>query len=475
MRRGYRSRRNSGLGWSMLLLIVIITIVSGAGYIYMSEEFERVPPNIETPKFSYWNTKHPLSIAISDNFRLKHYKVLLTDGTNSVVILDENPNDFVKDKKIEINYPKHSNLNPKAKELELIITVTDASRWNYMIGNSSEKSVRFKIDNRRPTINIISNSYSIRRGGSALVIFQAFDDDELSDISIVVGDNRFKAQPYIKDGYFVSLIAWSFLDDDFQANIVVKDRAGNSRSTSIPLYIRTENKRVKYKTSWIKASDRFIDGKITDLAEEDEKYMKEDKLERLKAINETMRIENEKLIKKYTRYISNKTLFHWDIKRFYPLKHGKKVANFGDDRHYYYTDKSHEVSQSYHLGYDMASTKMAPILASNRGKVVFAEYNGIYGNMPIIDHGLGLYTLYGHCSTLEVKEGDIVKVGQKIAQTGKSGLALGDHLHFGILVQGVEVRPIEWLDRRWIRDNIQKIFEEANKIISPKDVKKVKK
>jgi len=116
----------------------------------------------------------------------------------------------------------------------------------------------------------------------------------------------------------------------------------------------------------------------------------------------------------------------------------------------------------------MASTQMADLVTSNDGKVVFAEYNGIYGNMPIIDHGLGLYTLYGHCATLNVKEGDYLKAGDKIAQTGKTGLALGDHLHFGILVQGIEVRPIEWLDSKWIRDNIDKIFKDADAIITPK-------
>ena len=472
MRRGYRSRRKSNVGWLMLLLVIIFTIISGGGYIYFSEEFERVAPKIDMPKFIFWNTKKPLTVKISDNYGLKSYRILLSDGVNSVLIASKNNMNLIKNKEIKISYPENSKLDKNAKVLEVIVNVQDASRWNYFLGNTSQEIITLRIDNKRPTINILSNSYSIRKGGSALVIFQALDDDKLSNVYIEVGHHKFKAQPYKKEGYFVSLIAWSFREDNFKAHIVVKDRAGNSRSAEIPLYIRNQNKRVNYRTSWIRATDKFINGKITDLAEQDDKYMKEDKLERLKAINENMRIENEILIKKYTSKISNDILYDWKIKRFYPLKHGKKVANFGDDRHYYYTDKEKEISQSYHLGYDMASTQMATITTSNDGKVVFAEYNGIYGNMPIIDHGLGLYTLYGHCATLEVKEGDIVKVGQKIAQTGKTGLALGDHLHFGILVQGVEVRPIEWLDKKWIRDNIEKIFADANKIINPKDSEK---
>jgi len=305
-----------------------------------------------------------------------------------------------------------------------------------------------------------------------LIIFQASDDDELSELYIDVANKRFKVQPYKKDGYFVSLIAWSFRDDSFQAKVVAQDRAGNKRAVDVPFYIKKKN----YRTSTIKASDKFINGKITDLAEQDSKYMKSDKLKRLKAVNETMRIDNERLIHKYTSNLSNEILDSWKIKKFYPLRNGKKVASFGDHRYYYYKKKSNIISESYHLGYDMASTKMASVVSSNSGKIVFSDYNGIYGNMPIIDHGLGLYTLYGHCSTVNVKEGDEIKAGEVIAKTGMTGLALGDHLHFGIIVQGIEVRPVEWLDSKWIRDNINKIFNDADKIIGglPKESNSIK-
>jgi murein DD-endopeptidase MepM/ murein hydrolase activator NlpD len=123
------------------------------------------------------------------------------------------------------------------------------------------------------------------------------------------------------------------------------------------------------------------------------------------------------------------------------------------------------VRLSYHVGYDLASTKMASIRASNPGTVVYADENGIYGNMPMIDHGLGLYTLYGHCSQILVKEGDHVNAGEVIAKTGTTGLALGDHLHFGMLVQGIEVRPVEWFDGKWIKKFIDNVFREADKII----------
>jgi murein DD-endopeptidase MepM/ murein hydrolase activator NlpD len=108
---------------------------------------------------------------------------------------------------------------------------------------------------------------------------------------------------------------------------------------------------------------------------------------------------------------------------------------------------------------------MAPIKTQNGGKVVFADYNGLYGNMPILSHGLGLYTLYGHCSSIEVSPGEEVPPNSIIAKTGKSGYAMGDHLHFGVLVQGIEVRPQEWMDKQWIKLNIDDIIKSAKKVI----------
>ena len=345
--------------------------------------------------------------------------------------------------------------------MKLKVSVNDSSLWNFFQGNKVEKLIDLKVDFKRPNVNVVSNSYSITQGGSALVVFQA-EDENLDQIYIEAAGKKFKVQPYKKEGYYAALLAWPFTDATFEAKVVATDLAHNKRVTHIPLYLKNH----KYKVSWIKARDKFIDGKITDLASSDPEYASiTDRLEKLKAINETMRLKNEALIHKYAQNVSENRIDSWKIKKFHPLKNGAKVASYGAHRHYYYGTKGNEVSQSYHVGYDLASTKMAPIISSNAGKVVFAAENGIYGNMPMIDHGLGLYTLYGHCSQIFVKEGDSVKAGEEIAKTGTSGLALGDHLHFGILVQGIEVRPIEWFDGSWIKTNIDNVFKVADKII----------
>jgi hypothetical protein len=465
-RKSYSSNRKS----SKSTWVIILGLALGAGaYMFTSPDFEREAPVIESEENIYWNRRDPLEVIVSDNLALKSYDVKMSDGQNTITVANEiilEPNQ--KSRVIKVEYPKKPvkgvRLNPKSSSFKLIVTATDRSNWGFFQGNKIKKEISVEIDYKRPDVNILSNSYSIMQGGSALVVFHV-KDEALKEFYLESEGKKFAVVPYKKSGYYASLVAWPFIQENFSARIIAKDMADNKRVVNVPFYTKTRN----YKVSWIRATDRFIDGKISDLANSDPQYaLITDRVAKLKAINEDMRIANENLIHSLAQKISDKMIDSWSIKPFYPLKNAKKVASYGDERHYYYGDKSNEVSQSYHVGLDMASTKMAKILTSNDGKVVYSNYNGIYGNMPMIDHGLGLFTIYGHCSNILVQEGEEVVANAPIAQTGMSGLALGDHLHFGILVQGIEVRPEEWMDKKWIRDNIDKIFKEADKIIDSK-------
>jgi len=455
------SRHNKKSGSKLVGGFLLVVLLAGAGYIYTAPEFEREAPSVQSSDNIYWNRTDPLKLQLSDNVGLNHFELILSDGVKSLIVGQGDLEKDTKEQTLLVKYPKSKILDPKATNLRLQVSVNDSSLWNFFQGNTTVKTIEIKVDYKRPNVNVLANSYSITQGGSALVVFQAYDDN-LDALYVQAGDKKFKAQPYKKEGYYAALIAWPFNKKDFNAKIIATDTAHNKRVTDIPFYLKNRN----YKVSWIKAKDKFIDGKITDLASSDPDYAGiDDKLEKLRAINETMRLKNEDLIHKLSENLDSTLLDRWKVQKFYPLKNGAKVASYGDERHYYYDTKDNEVSQSYHVGYDLASTKMAAIKTSNPGKVVYADENGIYGNMPMIDHGLGLYSLYGHCSQLLVKEGEEVKSGQAIAKTGVSGLALGDHLHFGMLVQGIEVRPVEWFDGKWIKTNIDDVFRVADKII----------
>ncbi len=94
------------------------------------------------------------------------------------------------------------------------------------------------------------------------------------------------------------------------------------------------------------------------------------------------------------------------------------------------------------------------VTAANSGRVIYADRLGIYGNCVIIDHGYSLQTLYGHMSKIDVKVGDMVQKEQHIGVSGATGMAFGDHVHFSMLVQGMQVNPKEWWDEHWIHDRI---------------------
>jgi len=94
-----------------------------------------------------------------------------------------------------------------------------------------------------------------------------------------------------------------------------------------------------------------------------------------------------------------------------------------------------------HMGLDIPAAHGTAILASGGGRVISAGYRGPYGKAIVIDHGHGTQTLYGHCSALYVRAGDLVLPRQKIAAVGSTGRSTGPHLHFEVIRNGKRVEP----------------------------------
>ena len=101
--------------------------------------------------------------------------------------------------------------------------------------------------------------------------------------------------------------------------------------------------------------------------------------------------------------------------------------------------------EKFHNGVDMAAPGGSPILAAYDGKVVASGYSPSMGNYIMIDHGDTLYTIYMHASALYVSTGDYVTRGQKIAAVGSTGRSTGNHLHFGVRLNGQYVDPMGYL------------------------------
>jgi len=453
-----KQQRKSSIA-SFILGLIFLILVGGLAYVYNSSSFERNVPTITLQKEIDWNLKDPIAIQVSDESGLKMVKASLYDGEKSIDLENKtfkNPESVVD---LNLSFPK-TGFGANKKLFELTVEAIDASKWNFFAGNHVSAKAIIKVDTKRPDVMIVSNSYKIMKGGAATVIFKAQDDAMKSLYIETSYGKKFYPTPFYKEGYYISLIAWPTRAENFSAAIVAIDRAGNLTKAHIPLFLQDH----KYKTSTIQLTDSFLDGKIADLISEIAPERSSlDKLEKFKFVNEGMRDGNENNIVKVTSVIPTQMMSSFYLKPFYPLRNGKVVASFGDHRFYEYNKQP--TSESYHLGIDLASNAHASIETSNDGVVAFAKENGIYGNNLLISHGLGLYSLYGHCSSFLVKEGDEVKAGDVVAKTGMTGLALGDHLHFGMYVQGVDVGPEEWMDTVWLKDNVFNIIDASKKMI----------
>ncbi|MBI5676332.1 MAG: M23 family metallopeptidase [Nitrospirae bacterium] len=311
-----------------------------------------------------------------------------------------------------------------------------------------EHEINSTIDTVPPALEVLKTPEVIHQGSTGFALLRAGDASSLYVSNQGKTFKAFKTAAKEDSGvkqamadYIVFFpVPLDIKDNRFFA--VAEDAAGNKIVRSLPSRFMP----VTYKTSSITIGDAFINTVIAPLLNTTEIS---DPVKAFKTVNEEMREKNRIKLDEITQTSSPEILWRGG---FLQLKNGQVMATYGDKRTYLYNGSA--ISSSVHLGYDLASLAHSPVEAANNGVVKYAGELGIYGNAVIIDHGLGVMSLYGHLSTIMVKEGQSVNKGDIIAKTGSTGLAGGDHLHFGILVQGYEVSPLFWWDEHWIKDNI---------------------
>ena len=452
------SKDQVALGIIGILLAVIVGVVA---FLFLSPTFERVAPKVLVEKEIYWNLQKPIKFKISDDSEIKSYDVIFEESQKQLKLetkVTKNENGTME---IEILPPVLEEGN-KPKDGILKIDVYDASKWNFFKGNQTVSESKIVIDKRSPIANVITNSYLLRQGGSGIIIAE-INDENIKDYYVSFNDEEvFEFFPFYKKNFYISIITWPIDMKEFKkVNIVAVDMAGNKTVTKVPFYI----KAFKEKVDQIKITDDFVNNVSRHVLENSDITIPNEIPEIFVKANKELREKNVKTIRDVVKKnLQNSGKIPFDVKTFVRMTNAATFAQYGERRHYTYNDQ--KIDEAWHLGMDWASSKRAEIIVTNPGKVIYKGYLGIYGDTAIVDHGLGLGSLYAHTSNIDVEVNDEVKTGQKIGNTGSTGAVFGDHLHFGMLVQGIEVNPNEWLDYEWVKVNLTKTINDGIKIIN---------
>ncbi len=348
----------------------------------------------------------------------------------------------------------------KQGKARIVVTAVRPVLFGYREASASA-SRDFDVKLTPPQVGVISLHHFINHAGSEMVVYHVTPADAASGVR--VGDHEFpgypaknagvaNADPTLKVAFFA--LTW---DQDLNTpiNVFARDEAGNESTASFDFRVFPK----PFRKSNIPIDDKFLSKVVPPILQNSPDFKVDNPADLLSAflrLNRDMRKQNNATIASMAQKTAPEILWKGTFKQ---LANTAVEANFADQRTYFYQNK--EIDRQVHLGFDLASLQAAPVYASNRGRIVFADFLGIYGNCVIIDHGMGLQSLYGHLSQISVKVGDMVELGQQIGRSGSTGMAGGDHLHFTMLLGGQMITPVDWWSDKWVEDRIMRKLREA--------------
>lgn len=305
-----------------------------------------------------------------------------------------------------------------------------------------------------PSLAVLSDKHYVMQGGSELVVYRVGDGATRSGVR--AGERFFPGHPLPggNEGEHFAFFAIPYdLSDSSRVHLVAEDVVGNVAEAS---FLDRFQPRPPAEDD-IQLSESFMQRVVPEIISNTEGFPDQGGLlQNYLYINGEMREQNRARIAELAKDSREELLW---TEPFLAMPNAAVMSTFATHRDYYLDGQ--QVDEAYHLGYDLASIQQDQIPAANDGVVVVAEYFGIYGNAVVIDHGYGLFSLYGHLSSIAVQEGDRVERGQGVGRTGQTGLAGGDHLHFGMFLSGEAVEPKEWWDPHWIQDRIARKLGDA--------------
>ena len=323
---------------------------------------------------------------------------------------------------------------------------------------SSEATRDVQVRLTPPRVSVASTHHYINMGGTELVVYRVSPPDAESGVR--VGDITYPGFPGSAAGLRdpeLKVALFALLYDQKAGTpieLFARDVAGNTARAQFEHRVFPK----VFRNSRIPLDDGFLGRVVPAILQSSPQLnvSSDDVLPAFLKINNDLRRMNNDTIAAQAKKTAPQMLWQG---AFQPLGGSQVESSFADFRTYLYDGK--EVDRQVHLGFDLAKTANAPVIAGNHGRVILAGELGIYGNTVIVDHGLGLQSLYAHLSSFAVKEGDDVQKGQTLGASGQTGLAGGDHLHFSMLVNGQFVNATEWWDAHWIEDRITRKLRDA--------------
>lgn len=465
------SNRNSECGgavFSVFLLAMFMSIV-GAGIMAFSQLTHTNPlsPSFleETPPELQWHEEPrglgaeaaKLSLRVSDK----------DSGLDEIIVRisqKNQPRELVR-KKFDSTQVKQETIdfmiNPKELgfregNVELQVLAFDKALWN----NGSRLSKIVEVNFLKPQIAVLTPQQNGVLGGSELVFYKV--TGKAPDTQGVVGQGSlypgFKAEGWSDEfaGHHSVYLAFypipaSFREGSDSMQIVARDNLGNSANA--PFNYRIRNR------SWSSFRTSFSEEQASKLKESLVSYAQREKISMrptgnlindFKALLKLLAVSDESFLGAALAESEPRRLWH---DAFSPPAPSAPNNSAGDQR--VVMVGTQEVLRGAAAGVRFPVSRRTPVTAANGGKVAFIGELGLLGNTIVIDHGLGLSTVYGHLSDVQVQRGTMVEKGGSIGNTGTTGLAQSEEVYFETRLHGVPVSPNEWWDQTWVTDHIE--------------------
>lgn len=446
--------RGKKLRYWLFFILLLSIFVPAIGFLVprLEGESPRIDLKLDSP---YIRAKSEIPVQVADmKSGIRSFRAVLVRDGKEIVLKEANyqgqATQHHADFTLEIN----------AKQLELPqgkvvlrIKTADSSWRRWLHGNVSYVDKELYVDTSIPRITVLSRQHNVSRGGAGLVVYRL--SEPCARQGVRAGNEFYPGH----SGYFddpSTYLAFFALRHDqgpgTDLHLEAADAAGNVSKAGFYHYIRDK----QFKSDTLSISDSFLGMILPNFQLDTDVKPDATPVEQFLYINNKLRKNNDTTILSNGRHTNAK--LYWEGP-FLRLPNSAPRAAYADHRIYKYNNEV--VDQQYHLGIDLASVQQAPIPAANNGRVAFIGQVGIYGIATVIDHGFGIFSVYGHMSRTTVNVGDMIRKGDVIGYSGSTGLAAGDHLHYSVFIDHVFVNPVEWWDSDWIKNNITMKLDDA--------------